>query len=128
MTETSRRCTIEVTQQTFQLVHGFPRSEELTEYLSDPDVTVMCLFPESYRSEQTQVQLRNVLRAELDVLGVPYTRCMTLVVSDPSLGDALDTFDFSGACEQVIRQLTPRYIRPTAVPIPAFGTRTPSDT
>ena len=117
-----QRQTIEQTGQTYVLVAGFPTREQLKAALADRDTVVFCLFPHSYRSEQTQVQLRDSIRKELDRLEQPYRRCTALVLNDPALGERLDAFDFETACRQALAQVTPKQPqRAPALPIPSFG-------
>lgn len=126
MTETvpgpaTRRHTIEQTGRTYLLVAGFPSRETLADALTEPELTVFCLFPHTYRADQTQVQLRASLREELARLGEPAHRCLSLAVNDPALGDSLDGFDFEGACVQALARVTPKQPRTASVPIPSFG-------
>lgn len=118
--------TIDQTGQTYTLFAGFPTREQLTEALTDDTTTVFCLFPNGYRAEQTQVQLRDSIRKELDRLSEPYRRCTALVLSDPALGERLDAFDFETACRQALAQVTPKQPQLSpVVPIPSFGDELP---
>lgn len=117
----SRHYTIEQTGKRYLMAAGFPPRDDFAAALADAGVTVLCLFPHTYRSEQTQVQLRDSVRAELARQGAAHDRCMTLVINDASLGESLEDFDFEGACQQALERVTPKQPRIAAAPIPSFG-------
>jgi hypothetical protein len=124
--------TISQTEQVIAMVAGFPTRDQLLAWLHKETMTVYCLFPSSFKSDQVQLQLRDRIFTELKSLTqantslaklhVSMRRCMALVLSDADLGTTLETFDFERACQQTIKQLTPKapYFE-SDVAIPEFG-------
>ncbi|TMP46272.1 hypothetical protein CWB96_00125 [Pseudoalteromonas citrea] len=100
--------TIEQTGENIILVSGLPSKGQLASWLKESNTHIYCLFPSSYKSEQTQVKLRSLIKEGLLMLNQTAERCSALVLLGGEFDCDLKDFPFGLACEQVIEQFTPR--------------------